>query len=164
MLRVPRLTLLTTGLSLVAVLGRTAAQAPTSGADKKAIRAIIAEAVASLHAGAPERWTAIFADDAVLMFPGRPAITGREAIRNYAGEHFQRFRSEVNIEPMEIQVSGDWAFARTAVSGRFSPKDGSTPIELDYKEIAIYQRQPDGNWKVARLIGNSNRPVQRRQT
>ncbi len=92
------------------------------------------------------------------MLAGQPAITGREALVRLAQERFRQFTTTVEIKPEEIEMCGDWAFARTAVTGTFTPKDGSTPMELDLKEIAIYRRQADGTWKVARLIGNSNRP------
>ncbi len=57
---------------------------------------------------------------------------------------------------MEIEVLGDWAFARTRVTGTLNPKDEGDPFPVDSKEIAIYRRQPDGAWKLWRLIGNSN--------
>jgi uncharacterized protein (TIGR02246 family) len=127
-------------------------------ADRKAIEAVLTEASAAYRDADAERWAAIFTKDAVIMLAGQPAITGREALVRLAQERFRQFTTAVEIKPEEIEMCGDWAFARTAVTGTFTPKDGSTPMELDLKEIAIYRRQPDGTWKVARLIGNSNRP------
>jgi uncharacterized protein (TIGR02246 family) len=152
-------TVLAAALILVTACSQQTSRAnPGTEADKDAIRALLAEASAAHRAGDPERWTALFTDDVVIMSPDRPAITGRQAVAQLGREQFAKFRSTADIKPVEIEVCGDWAFARTAVTGAFTPKDGSAPMDLDYKEIAIYRRQPDGRWKVARLIGNSNRP------
>jgi uncharacterized protein (TIGR02246 family) len=153
-------TLLAVALLLLPACSRQASRANLdTESDKDAIRALLAEASAAHRAGDPERWTAVFTEDAVIMSPDRPAITGRQAVAQLGREQFARFKSTAEIKPVEIEVCGDWAFARTAVTGAFTPKDGSAPMKLDYKEIAIYRRQPDGTWKVARLIGNSNRPT-----
>jgi uncharacterized protein (TIGR02246 family) len=165
--RAPRLSQVLNFFLALAVLpaGLTAQGSPTGDskdantkADKEAIRALLKEASAAHRAGDAERWTAVFTNDAVIMAPNQPAVSGRAAVLRFGQERFKKFTSTAEIKPVEIEVCGDWAFARTAVSGTFTPKDGGPPIELDLKEIAIYRRQPDGTWKVARLIGNSNRP------
>lgn len=146
-------------LILVAACSRPASKVePDTEADKQAIASALKEATAAHHAGDAERWAAVFADDAIAMPPNQPAISGKAALQQWAGERFSKFKSTAEIKPVEIEVAGDWAFVRTAVSGAFTPKDGSAAMELDLKEIAIYRRQPDGAWKVARLITNSNRP------
>jgi uncharacterized protein (TIGR02246 family) len=136
------------------------AVAPTISreADREAIRAVLKEASAAHRAGDAERWAALFTNDAVIMPSNQPAISGRDAVRRFGRERFDKFSSTAEVKAVEIEICGDWAFARTAVTGTFRPKAGGAPIELDLKEIAIYRRQPDGSWKVARLIGNSNRP------
>ena len=164
--------LLALSLALAVSVSRLAAQASPgrseardTKADREAIQALLQEASATHRAGDVERWAALFTNDVVLLPSNQPPISGREAVRRFGRELFEKFTSTAEIRPVEIQVCGDWAFARTAVSGTFTPKDGGAPIELDLKEIAIYRRQADGKWKVARLIGNSNRPpAERRQS
>jgi uncharacterized protein (TIGR02246 family) len=165
MLRTQRLSqVLTLGFALAVHASRLMAQGSPAAdvndgpADRKAIQALLREASSAHRAGDLERWTALFTKDVVLLPSNQPPISGREAVRRFGRELFEKFTSTAEIKPVEIQVCGDWAFARTAVSGRFTPKDGGAAIELDSKEIAIYRRQADGKWKVARLIGNSNRP------
>ena len=153
-------TLLAVVFLFLPACGRQASRAnPSTEADRDAIRAVLAEAMAAHKAGDVGRWSAIFTDDAVLMFSNRPPIIGKEAVQKLARERFERFTATVAIEPVELEICGDWAFARTAVSGTMNPKDGSAPSAVDLKEIAIYRRQANGTWKVARLIGNSNRPA-----
>jgi uncharacterized protein (TIGR02246 family) len=145
-------------LCLSAAWSELSAQTRDEKTDKEAIRAIMKEAGAAHTAGDAERWVSVFSPDAVLMPANKPEIKGREALLRMARDLFENFTSTASIKPLEVEVAGDWAFARTNISGRLTPKRGGKAIELDGKEIGIFRRQPDGTWKVARLIGNSNRP------
>lgn len=157
--------MLRAALAAAALTGIAACSRPASGApadaaaDEAAIRAILDSATAAHAAGDAQRLAALFTDDAVFMRDGDTAISGRAALEGYIGSVFAANVSTAAIRPVEIQVSGDWAFARTSVSGALTPKDGRPPVQFDLKEIAIYRRQADGRWKVARLIGNGNRPA-----
>ena len=37
-----------------------------------------------------------------------------------------------------------------------APSDGSEPWKLDAKYLSIFERQPDGSWKLIRDAFNSN--------
>lgn len=147
-------------LVLLAACTQTASKAaPDTAADEEAIRAIMKEATAAHRAGDAQRWAALFASDAVVMPANQASLEGQEAVARMGQEMFQTFTSTAQVEPVELEVAGDWAFARTKLTGTLAPKAGGTPVQLDGKEIAIFRRQADGTWKVARLIGNSNRPA-----
>ena len=126
-------------------------------ADIAAIQAFINHANDINNAGDIAGWVELFADDMVYMPDGQPPITTREALEGAAVSHFSRYRPNIQISTDEIQVLGDWAFARTTVNGTLTPRGNANPIRVDRKEIAIYRRQPNGSWKLARLIGNSSR-------
>jgi ketosteroid isomerase-like protein len=66
------------------------------------------------------------------------------------------WRSDIRIIPEEIVANGDWAFARSSVTGTATPLAGGSSIPVDVKQIAIYRLQADGQWRIARLITNSN--------
>ncbi|MBE0592162.1 MAG: DUF4440 domain-containing protein [Gemmatimonadales bacterium] len=70
---------------------------------------------------------------------------------------FGRYRHNIRIEPVEIVLLGDWAFAQAHVTGNAVPRGDGNPVVVDMKEIALFRRQADGSWKIARLIANSNR-------
>jgi uncharacterized protein (TIGR02246 family) len=129
-------------IAQIAITGSLAAQSKDLEADKQAIRAIIKEAIAAHRAGDAQRWAAIFTSDAVMMPANRATIAGREALQRYARELFAKFTSRPEIKPVEIEVSGDWAFGRTAVTGTMTPKDGGAPIELDWKEMPSIAASP----------------------
>ena len=145
---------------IAAAACRTGDSAPSSdAADVEAVRRIAQEATAAHQAGDSLRLSALFADDAIIMTDGGPSVTGRAEIMASFGEMLRQFTSRATIEPAEVEVAGDWAFMRTAVTGSLEPRTGGAAIPLDAKEIVIARRQADGSWKVARLIGNSNRPA-----
>jgi uncharacterized protein (TIGR02246 family) len=129
----------------------TAAEAPAEAA----IRALIEEVEAANNAGDVERWVGFFSDDFVYMTANAPAVTTREGLVEVAEAGF-RHDADIHIEPVEIEVHGDWAFARSAVTGTVTLQDSREVVAVDVKQIVIYRKGDDGRWKVARLIGNSN--------
>jgi ketosteroid isomerase-like protein len=92
----------------------------------------------------------------MLLPDGQPPITTREALEGFAVSRFSRYRPNIQIAADEIQIIGDWAFSRTTVTGTLTPRGGGNPLRVDGKEIALYRRQPNGGWKLARLIANSS--------
>ena len=60
------------------------------------------------------------------------------------------------MEPLEIEVCGDWAFARNRVTGTVTLQRSREVVPVDVKQIVIYTRGADGAWRIARMISNSN--------
>ena len=130
--------------------------------DKAAIRTFIRRAVEVNRAGDAAAWADFFAEGGVYMPANSPEVTTRAGLREAAERYFGEFQPKIVITPVEIEVSEDWAFAKTTVTGTLLPKSGGDPVPepvpVNGKEIAVYRRQQDGGWKLWRLIGNSNRP------
>lgn len=122
---------------------------------KAAIRALIERTEATNNVGDVEGWVALFTDDAVYMPPNAPAVTSRDGLIEVARAGFSN-RASIDIEPAEIEVCGDWAFARSTVTGTVTLRDSGEVIPIDLKQIAIYRRMGEDGWKIARMIGNSN--------
>ena len=127
----------------------------TASADTAAITQLIETTADMNNAGDAAGWAGLFAEDAVYMPGGQAAVTTPEGILEMGRLGFSHGTTDIIITPDEIIISGDWAFARSAVTGTFTGNDGES-FPLDLKQIVIYQRQADGEWKIARLIGNSN--------
>ena len=128
-------------------------------ADLEAIDGVRAAHVAALNADDVEGWLGVFAEDGVQMPPNAPANVGKSAIRPWVEGLLGAFRCEFTLDVQEVRVSGDWAVERGAYRIMLTPKAGGTPMEDVGKYITIYQRQPDGVWKMARDIWNSDRPL-----
>lgn len=131
---------------------------PDTTADVATIRSMLDEAVAAHHAGDAARWAGLFTNDGMLLPEGAPTVSGMDSLLRWAQDFFTTYTSTARIEAAEIEVAGDWAYARNVIWGTLTPKQGGSGMPLDAKEIVIFRRQPDGSWKVARVIYNSNRP------
>ena len=129
-------------------------------ADVAAIQAVAAEWIAAVNAGDLARVVAEYTDDAVRMPPGRPAYVGKEAIEEDFRGSFEQFSAEFTwpTEEEEIVVADGWAFHRDNYTARLTPVAGGEVIEVVGKVIVIFQQQPDGSWKHAREIWNSDNP------
>ena len=142
---------------------RSAAQKPLSQAlvaseETARISKVLAEIMAADNASDVERIVALYAEDAMLLPPSGPRVAGKTAIRQRYQQGFEKFRLEVSFLSEETQVTGDWAFDRGATRGRNVWHDGKAPTQFEHKYLMILKRQADGNWKIARLIWNGNRP------
>lgn len=130
----------------------------TTRANLEGINRVREAHVAALNAGDAGAWVALFTDDGVQMPPTAPANVGREMIRRWSDAFLGAFRSEFALSVDEVRVTGDWAFERGTYTINLAPKAGGDPMRDIGKYITIYQCQPDGTWRLARDIWNSNSP------
>lgn len=143
---------------LVLLLGAcAAAPSPVPGEDH--FRALVADAyVAPFRNGDIERWIDAFADDAVALHDGLPALVGKPAIRSF-GEMVrgQSVIARFEVTVREVRHSGEWVLTRGDYVSRFENRsDGRSPRgEERGKFILLWERQPDGSWKVVLDMGNS---------
>lgn len=111
----------------------------------------------AIIAGDTERYLTFLTDDAVLMPPNGPAVSGKEAIGNWNRAISQQVRiTNYTSRDEEIVVAGDWAFRRAAMHWTLTPVPGGAGAADSGKYIILYRRQPDGSWKVARDMWSSN--------
>jgi len=83
---------------------------------------------------------AFYAEDARLLPPNHPMVTGRSQIREGLQGFFAAGLGEIAIDTAEIGCSGDLAYRIGTYSmGKPAPDRG--------KFIDIYRRQADGSWK-----------------
>ena len=123
-------------------------------ADVEAIKSLSDEIMKAYNEGDLEALTAIVAEDVVFMPPGKPALIGKEAMRNW--HDFDKISIDVNITVEEVQVLGDWAFMRNIWIGTVTQKEGGEKFELNNKSLILLRRQTDGTWKLSHTIFNSN--------
>jgi uncharacterized protein (TIGR02246 family) len=152
--------------SVLAFFGCQTAPAPGQkmdvAADIKAINALNDKLVAAMNSRDAAALAACYADDAVMMDPDQAAVEGKPAIQAaYEARGKEMPKDTVTalqgINPLETQVAGDWAYQRGNYTVTITPKSGK-PMEMSYKYLTVYKRQPDGSWKMYRDISNSNNP------
>ncbi len=128
-------------------------------ADQAALGNVAEQYSAACGAGDAAALTALFTDDAVWMPPNQPAKVGKEVIEDQYRALFDQLTCELELNQEEIAVAGDWAFDRTSYTVTLSPKTEGEPVKDRGKYINIYRRQPDGTWKIAAHIWNSDLPA-----
>ena len=158
-MRPSRIILIVLNVLLVALLGcQPKAPAGLTDADKEAIRQ--ATAVALQIARETADWVAYtehyYAPDAVVLPPNTEAIRSREEIVSFFGT-FPPI-TDMQFEQVEIGGAGDVAYAYGKYTLTMAP-EGEEPFTDIGKYIEIWKRQPDGSWKVAFDIFNSDLPL-----
>lgn len=156
---------LAAGSVIVTTLGCKAESAgltadATPAQDRAAIDSVRNQYAAAWRTGNAEQLASLYAPDALVLYPNQPRVVGRTAILAYFKAFFDEFGQDLfELTSEEIQVAGSWAFDRGTVRWRGVPRAGGNPVEDIGKYLVILQRQPDGSWKVARDMDNSDRPL-----
>ena len=126
--------------------------------DLKAIERVREEHIRSLNVGDAATWAQLFTEDGVQMPPNASPNVGSQAILAWSQGFLSIFSLVFALGVHEVQVFGDWAFERGTYHISLTLKAGTGSVKDLGKYITIYQRQPDGSWKIARDIWNSNNP------
>ena len=146
---------------LAAILIVAAGCAPKADApaDVAAIKAMATAWGQAQTAGDAATLSDQYADDAVRLDPNAPMKMGKEAIHSALRAYFGQYRDEAVDVAEDVRVIGDLAFARGTYKGKSTPKvPGAAVIEDKGKWVDVYQRQPDGSWKMIVDIWNSDMP------
>lgn len=99
-------------------------------------------------------------DDVVLMPPHIEPLTGRQAVVDwFAGVVKQARTTSVAVPQREVMLIGDLAIERGTFTWKVVPTAGASEIEDRGNFVAIWHRESDGSWKVARNIWNSTLPL-----
>jgi len=131
-----------------------------SAAAKREIDKTRAAYVSAWQAASAAQIVELYAEDALVLYPNQPPVVGRSAIVAYFESFFGDFpRNEFDLKSSEITVTGDWAFDRGSYRWRGFPRSGGPPEADEGKYLVVLQRGPEGTWRVARDMDNSNRPA-----
>ena len=126
--------------------------------DIEAINALLASHVKAVNSSDIAANLRGFTEDVVYLPPEAPPVLGKPALAAFVESFYSAFSAEIEMIPEDTVVSGDWAFQWGNLTGEVWPLKGGDGSQMDWKWLYIYQRQPDGSWKVARDIYNSNGP------
>jgi len=130
--------------------------APWHSDDKGAVERFTAEWNAAVRAKNVSKLMSMVTEDVVFLPPGFPPIRGKQAVEAMYQRFFPQFASiEQQAVSEEVEVMGEWAFAWGIESTVLVPLGGAQPIHMHGKGLSILKRQPDGSWKCARAINNS---------
>ncbi|NTJ45294.1 SgcJ/EcaC family oxidoreductase [Agrobacterium larrymoorei] len=118
------------------------------------LAAIEATAVSYLTAFAREDVAGViatFADDGVLMGPGRPSSVGKEELAKVYPGVFEKIDFSMTYQVIEVvQTSLDWAFVRSATRGTETTKATGKVAPAAYEELFLLRKSAGGTWNIAR--------------
>ncbi len=112
-----------------------------------------AQAVA---AGGGKAFATWFADDAVTLNNGRPAVLGRASIAQQANWDPKVYQLTWAPEGGQMGPSNDMGFTWGHYEGRSVDKNGQ-PVITSGRYFTVWKKLPDGSWKVA-LDASANEP------
>ena len=139
---------------LVALTGIAQAAAPAAGADEAAIRAQTTAWVKAYNGGDAKTAAALYAEDALLMPPGKPGVSGRAAIEAFLAKDIAGSKAAgvvFNANPKtDVGVSGDMGWE----SGTYTATIKGAVVEAG-KFLSV-SRKKDGKWLYVRDTWNAD--------
>jgi ketosteroid isomerase-like protein len=145
----------------IVVLGSLGCQTETgptfADADRAAIEKVVADSVTT--GNSPDLDWGEYVDgyytaDGVLLPPNAPAIKGRAALLSFF-ESYPPF-SDLKFTVIQIVGVGNQAWVWGSYSMTMFPD--TNPVEDVGSYVEIWSRRPDGSWRVALDIFNSDIP------
>lgn len=107
-------------------------------------------------AGGGKAFAAWFADDAVTLNNGKPAVLGRAAIAAQAQWDPKTYQLTWVPQGAQMGPSNDMGFTWGHYEGHSKDKNGQ-PVVISGRYFTVWKKMPDGSWKVA-LDASSDEP------
>lgn len=104
----------------------------------------------------------LHARDAYKMPPQAPMFQiwkGADNLKQGWAAKKQAVDSDMNIEPMETVILGDYAYSMGTYTLIEEPHNGDAPHEVDGKFLTVLIKNGDGEWEILRDCFNSNVPM-----
>jgi uncharacterized protein (TIGR02246 family) len=99
----------------------------------------------------------LYSADPVFMPEYAPALVGRDAVRAGYAQVFAAIKLDVRFDIHDIEMAGDWAWARTSSAGHTRILASGAEAQEGNNELFVFQRI-DGEWKIHRYLFATNRP------
>jgi uncharacterized protein (TIGR02246 family) len=115
--------------------------------DERAIRELIATWIEATKRSDTNAVLGLMAEDVVFMTPVREPFGKAEFAK--ASEAQKAMKLDGVSDVREVQVMGNWAFARTYLRVSATPPGGS-PVRREGWTLTVLRKDPDGRWRLAR--------------
>ncbi|HEV2709714.1 MAG TPA: nuclear transport factor 2 family protein [Edaphobacter sp.] len=102
----------------------------------------------SVAAGGGKAFASWFADDAVTLNNGRPAMMGRAAIAAQAQWDPKTYQLTWTPQGAQMGPSNDMGFTWGHYEGHSRDKNGQ-PVVISGRYFTVWKKVADGSWKVA---------------
>lgn len=109
--------------------------------------------MAAARAGNVDRLMDFYSDSAVVLAPNVPAITGRDAVRQFWAGHLGAANVDVKLMTDDVTQSCDMAAERGRYELTITPKPGGEPVHGSGKYVVVW-RKLNGQWRAVEDIFN----------
>jgi ketosteroid isomerase-like protein len=153
-LRVWRITLVF--LLLLLALSNGCRTPDTGGADETVLRRLDDEWSKTVGAKDVEKTMSYYADDALMMPPNIPTLTGKQPIRTLWKSLLEAPGFAGGWKATKVEVSGNLSY----VTGSYEiteTDDNGKPMTDKGTYLKVWKKQPDGSWKCVADMFNSDR-------
>ena len=123
-----------------------------TSADLAAITAFNARYLKSINDGDIATLSSLTDADHMMISPGRPPVSGKAANDATNGRTFEQFKIVETWAPLETIIDRNLAYQRGTFTVAATPKAGGATHTTQGKFVRIYQRQPDGSWRMTRDV------------
>jgi uncharacterized protein (TIGR02246 family) len=159
-------TLLPAGIALAFLLAGCAPATPpaapdTRDADAAAIRQVEANWLQAESTKDADKITAFYADDASLLLPDMPVVTGKANIE----AAYKTFLADKNFSltwtpstNVVVSKSSDMAYSEGAYTMTYTDPKTKKAVTENGKYAEVYMKQADGSWKNVVDTGNEDAP------
>jgi len=107
----------------------------------------------AVRSGDISRLAALVSDDVVIIHGDGRCIRGKDDFEADFLKAFESFRINQKVIDPEITIRGNWAFEIAKVESTLIPIHGGETKRAITTTFVALRRQPDGPWKVARVVG-----------
>jgi len=155
--------------ALLVVLAAAVACAPPAPAapatnapdDVAAVNALRDNVMKAYGAGDATAVGKLYTTDAIAAQNHQPTDTGRDAIVKSATGLFSAYNVKLTLMPDETKTMGDHGHDWGRFTFTLTPKDPAMPAPPmdEGRYLVILRKDTDGQWRVARDLGNSSLPM-----
>ena len=100
----------------------------------------------AMSRGDADACAAVYTDDAKILPPDSPALTGKQAAQGLWQSIIDMGVKGISLQTLELEEMGDRAVERGAATIDIQGEGGQT-IQASAKFIVLWRRQADGAWK-----------------
>lgn len=148
------------GGAVLAACGGPAASETTSGSSEQVatIKQLLSEGYGDLvMAHDAAGYSELYSEDVLWAPPNALDQTSKEGIKNGIQGLFDKFSFEVDPQPEDVEVLGDFAYAIGSVDGVLTPRAGGDPVSIKFRIFWLLRKEGE-EWKIFRQIWN-NKPA-----
>ena len=125
--------------------------------DMAKIKAIPAKAEEAINSNNFEAWLDLMDENAQVMFIDNKTLNGKEEIRRELKKYWVNLESDYTLNHTETRLMGDYAYGIGDVTGQEKDLKTGQVTKINSREMVIFKKQNDGEWKVFRILVNQNK-------